>query len=289
MILREHSGPHSVSATWFLMSASPLSSALHVWTEFSSAGPGHTEDWHALQRKIPECANSQNQPRYELNKNVVVVLLGGSNGVVKSLDFGLASLKSLGYLYFQCILSSQWNYWKVAQWQSDTDSELVNFMLPILKAFLEVHSQNVSGNTQYLVARAIGCPKMHFSTNLRSSGQPKNNTKALFSTLHPLSQVIFATASVVAFVLLHSSRFNFHCYTQLEATPTQKSARKWCFDLLQLLAQKITKGIHWCKPASLNCPTEVLCSIINTGRPLGFTFIIVKNLSCCLPLLFAFL
>ena len=33
-------------------------------------------------------------------------LLGG---VVNSLDFCLASLKSLGCFYFQCILSSQWN------------------------------------------------------------------------------------------------------------------------------------------------------------------------------------
>ena len=44
------------------------------------------------------------------------------------------------------------------------------------------------------------------------------------STLHPLSTVIFATATVLAFVLLRDSRFNFHRYTQREATPTQKSA-----------------------------------------------------------------
>ena len=75
-----------------------------------------------------------------------------------------------------------------------------------------------------------------------------------FSTLHPLSLVIFATATVVAFVLLHNSRFNFHCYTQHEAMPTQKLARKWRCDLSRLLAQKITKSIHSCKPASLNGP-----------------------------------
>ena len=38
-----------------------------------------------------------------------------------------------------------------------------------------------------------------------------------FPTLHPLSPVIFATTTVVAFVLLCNSRFNFHCYTQHEA------------------------------------------------------------------------
>ena len=41
---------------------------------------------------------------------------------------------------------------------------------------------------------------------------------------------------------------------QHEATPTQKSAQKWCCNLSRLLAWKITKGIHSCKPASLNGP-----------------------------------
>ena len=44
------------------------------------------------------------------------------------------------------------------------------------------------------------------STNLRSSGQPKIDAKTPFSTLHPLSTVIFATATVLAFVLLRDSR-----------------------------------------------------------------------------------
>ena len=57
-------------------------------------------------------------------------------------------------------------------------------------------------------------------------GSQKNDAKRLFSTLHPLSTVIFAIATVLAFVLLRDSRFNFHCYTQHAATPTQKSARK---------------------------------------------------------------
>ena len=47
-----------------------------------------------------------------------------------------------------------------------------------------------------------------------------------FSTLHHFSTVNVATATVLAFVLLHISRFNFHCYTQSETMPTQKSARK---------------------------------------------------------------
>ena len=48
----------------------------------------------------------------------------------------------------------------------------------------------------------------------------KTMQRHFFSILHPLSLVIFATATVVAFVLLHNSKFNFHCYTQREATNT---------------------------------------------------------------------
>ena len=55
---------------------------------------------------------------------------------------------------------------------------------------------------------------------------PKTTQRHFLFTLHPLSTVIFATATILAFVLLRNSNFNFHCYTQREATPTQKSARK---------------------------------------------------------------
>ena len=56
--------------------------------------------------------------------------------------------------------------------------------------------------------------------------QKQQQKRHFFPTLDPLSLVIFATATVLAYVLLRDSRFNFHCYTQREATPTQKSARK---------------------------------------------------------------
>ena len=78
--------------------------------------------------------------------------------------------------------------------------------------------------------------------------------KDTFSTLHYHALVIFATVTVVAFVPLHNSRFNFHCYTLCEAMPTQKLAQKWHCNLSWLLAWKITKGILSCKPASLNRP-----------------------------------
>ena len=45
--------------------------------------------------------------------------------------------------------------------------------------------------------------------------------------------------------------------------PTQKSAQKWCCDLSRLLAWKITKGIHSCKPALLNRPVQEIC-LLNT-------------------------
>ena len=57
-------------------------------------------------------------------------------------------------------------------------------------------------------------------------GSQKMTQRHSFSTLHPLSMVIYATATVLAFVLLCNSRFNFHGYTQREATSTHKSARK---------------------------------------------------------------
>ena len=58
-------------------------------------------------------------------------------------------------------------------------------------------------------------------------------------TLHPLSAVIFAIATVLSFVLLRNSSFNFHCYTQREATPTQKSARKYAATSRDFFAERL--------------------------------------------------
>ena len=104
------------------------------------------------------------------------------------------------------------------------DSEFVNFTLPTLKAFLEA---------ECVWQQAITCcscyrmPQNAFFLRTRDLVFSKKSTQRhIFSTLHPLSTVIFATATVLTFVLLRDSRLNFHCYTQREATPTQKSARK---------------------------------------------------------------
>ena len=74
------------------------------------------------------------------------------------------------------------------------DSEFAKFTVPNLKEFLKARSQNVSGNKQKLVARATGYNYFflnpQFSTNSRSSGQPKNDAKKVFlpsgSTTFPL-------------------------------------------------------------------------------------------------------
>ena len=69
----------------------------------------------------------------------------------------------------------------------------------------------------------------------------KTTQRHFFSTLHPLSTVIFATATVLAFVLLHDSRFSFHCYAQREEPLATSCAKDY-------------KALHSSKPASLNRP-----------------------------------
>ena len=41
----------------------------------------------------------------------------------------------------------------------------------------------------------------------------KTTQRHFIFTLHPLSTVLFATATVLAFVLLRNSSFSFHCYS----------------------------------------------------------------------------
>ena len=53
------------------------------------------------------------------------------------------------------------------------DSEFANFTL-------EARSQNVSGNKQSLVARAIGCPQTHFFSKLAIFCSAKNWRKDTF-------------------------------------------------------------------------------------------------------------
>ena len=70
----------------------------------------------------------------------ILILLGGSGGVINSLDFCPASLKSLGCFYFRWVLSSLT--------MEGGDNKFAKFTVPTLKAFLEASNQNVSGNKQ---------------------------------------------------------------------------------------------------------------------------------------------
>ena len=66
------------------------------------------------------------------------------------------------------------------------DSEFANFTLPTLKAFLEACSHNVSVNKQWLVARAIGCPKTYFLHELAIHWSAEKRRKDT-SFFHPPS------------------------------------------------------------------------------------------------------
>ena len=60
--------------------------------------------------------------------------------------------------------------------------------------------------------------------------------------LHHLSPVILANTAVLASVLFHNSRFNFHCYTLHQAMPTQKSTQKWQVQSFATSCTKDYKG-----------------------------------------------
>ena len=77
---------------------------------------------------------------------------------------------------------------------------------------------------------------------------PKTTKIHFFSTLHPHSCVIFATATAVAFVLLRNSRFNFHSVKQrlLRNRPGSDAAtsRDFLHESLQR-AFTCANQLHW--------------------------------------------
>ena len=89
----------------------------------------------------------------------------------------------------------------------------------------------------------------------------------LSSTLHPLSKVIFATATVLALVLLRDSSFSFHCYAQREATPTQKSARKCAATSRDFLRERLQSAftlanqLRWIAQWLQSCKKTLLSRI----------------------------
>ena len=134
------------------------------------------------------------------------------------------------------------------------NSEFMNFTEPTLAFLKEPMSECVwqwarTCCSCYRMPKTLLSPCTH---NLSLSQEMI--AKTLFFILHHLSPVFLANATVVAFVLLCNSRFTFHCYTQGEPMPTQKSAQKWQLQPFRLLVWNIIKGILLSKAASLNCP-----------------------------------
>ena len=168
-----------------------------------------------------------------LNKTNV---LGGSGGVNFLIP---ASLSPLAVITFGAYFLHSRRRW---QWICEVYSDS-------FKCHFEGHSESVSCNKQEFVAHVIGCPKNIFFLHTRDIlvGQ-RTMQWHLFSILHHLFPVILANTTVMPFVLL--------CKVQLSLwyTPAQKSAWKW---QLRPLAWKITKDIHLCKPALLNCLIRV--------------------------------
>ena len=104
--------------------------------------------------------------------------------------------------------------------------------MPTLKAFLKVLSQNVSGNKQKLVAHAIGCPKMHFYTNSRSSEQPRSDAKTLFFHPPPSFPVNFLQLQqcwhLYCVTILGSTSIVIHAYSEISPEVTLRPLATFC-------------------------------------------------------------
>ena len=85
--------------------------------------------------------------------------------------------------------------------------------VPTLKAFLAAHSHSVS--ICYWMPKKYTCICDLMVT-----------WKQIFHPPSPSPPVILASTTLLAIVPLCNSRFNFHCHTQLEATPTHKTSPK---------------------------------------------------------------
>ena len=79
--------------------------------------------------------------------------------------------------------------------------------------------------------------------------------------------LILANATGVAYVLIRSSRFNFHCYTQSEATSTQNWARKWHQGLFATSCAKDYEGHSLVQTTFIALPIRTCRKILR--RPFG--------------------
>ena len=78
-----------------------------------------------------------------------------------------------------------------------------------------------------------------FSTNSRSSGQPKKHAKTLFFPPSIPFHGNFCNCNSIGICTASRFWFSFHCYTQRETTPTQKSARKCAATFRDFLRERL--------------------------------------------------
>ena len=114
-------------------------------------------------------------------------------------------------------------------------------------------------------------PQNAFFLRTRDLPVSKKTTQKhfFFPPSTPLSTVIFANATVLAFVLLCNSSFNLHCYTQREATPTKKSARKCALTSRDFLRENYKSAFTLANSPNITDRSHgadrCLCRVAGTG------------------------
>ena len=126
-------------------------------------------------------------------------------------------------------------------------------------------------------------PNRIFSTNSRSSASRKTMQRHFFPPSITFPLVIFATAAVVAFVLLGNSRLIFHCYTQREATPQLRPFATSCakdYEGLSLVQTCYTEPPNRQQTLNLSAETRTLHSISREAE-ITWNKLESTNFCCC--------
>ena len=158
-------------------------------------------------------------------------ILGGSGGVVNSLDFCPASLKSLCCIYFRCILSLQWKAVTVTLRISQCQL-LRHFWKPVVRMCM------ATSNNLLLVL--WDAPKRIFF--LRTGDlliSPKTTQRHFFFP---------PSIPFPRYFLQLQQYWHLYCFailsnfTQREAMPIQKSARKCAATSRDLLRERLQRA-----------------------------------------------
>ena len=141
-------------------------------------------------------------------------------------------------------------------------SGFAKFTVPTLKAFLKVCSQERIWQWARICCSCYPMPKTAFFFNTFTIfwWAGKWCRKTFFPILHHFHPVILANTAVLAFVLLCNSKFSFHCYTQHEPTPTQKSTQKWQLWAFVTFCVKDYKGHSLVKTSLAKLPNTCVTS-----------------------------